>query len=70
MDIPRHRLICVLFQPNASLNTRVFGSSPVNYNLLLTADVKQGEQNILNDEPNPENSNKKIYSKMNVVSTE
>ena len=59
LDIPRHRPICVLFQPNASLNARVFGSSPVNYNLLLTADVKEGEQNILNNEPKPENSPQK-----------
>ena len=33
------------------------GSSPVQYNLLLmiTADVKQRKQNILNNELNPDN---------------
>ena len=30
------------------------GSSPVQYNLLLTADQKQRKQNILNNELNPD----------------
>ena len=32
------------------------GSSPVQYNLLLTADIKQRKQNVLNNEPNSDNS--------------
>ena len=35
----------------------IIGSSPVGYTkLILTADVKQRKQNILNNEPNPDNS--------------
>ena len=30
--------------------------SPVQYNLFLTADVKERKQNILNNKPNPDNS--------------
>ena len=34
----------------------IYGSSPVPYNLFLTADVKQRKQNILNNKPNLDNS--------------